>query len=511
MLIVQNSHQQYQKFVENSLNKLFILTNQHSTILENQNLILKFWNADFYSLIPILKPLYSSSKGRPSKDIVALFRFLLLMAEVGEASIPQWVKTLRSHPFYAIISGFVPQCLYTSSYKPLFNSLPGIGTFYDFMNKLIRSDKLYHKSKLKKIKRKPKKKQKKNHKANEPKSTLTERIVKRVLKYDNSKLPDSFESNLNTILKSVFVSPSLKSGLLGDVNKFNIAADGTILSSHTSPFGKKVCNCKLLPGQKCDCKRKFTDPDAAWGWDSYHEVYVFGHGFHTFTACSSKYDLPMHIKSVSAARHDAITGIYHLKEFVDSYPDIKIYSAAYDSAYDFNYFYLLNEHYGIAPVIELNKRSLSSKPNSSNLLVAINDNGIHFAKKCGKQLRNWGIIKKSFRRNWLFPAQCDNCNGCDIKSCNSYYQPLKANPRYSTRILRNSDQWKHIYKRRTTTERVWDRIKNDFNAEFTAVYSKAALVTRVFIGAFCSYVDAWAKESTLEISDVFHALARFAA
>ncbi|MTI84914.1 MAG: hypothetical protein FH756_13705, partial [Firmicutes bacterium] len=51
------------------------------------------------------------------------------------------------------------------------------------------------------FKRKPKKKQKKNQKMNSSKPGVVERLVNRVLKYDNSKLPDNLESTLNHILK----------------------------------------------------------------------------------------------------------------------------------------------------------------------------------------------------------------------------------------------------------------------------------------------------------------------
>lgn len=513
MLTVQNSHKQYQNFVETHMDVLYIQTNQHDTLFQRQNLIIKFWQVDLTKIIDILKPLYSkTTKGAPPKDAIALFRSLLLMTETGEISIAKWVSTLHSEPFYAILSGFIPTCCKPSEFNHYFDSLPGVGTFYDFMKKLIRADRKFHKSKLKKFRRKPKKKGRKNQKANEPKSTLTERIVKRVLKYDDTKLPDTIETTLNIILKEVFVKPSLSSGLLGDINNFNIAADGTLVRSHTSHFGKKVCDCKLKPGEKCNCHRKFTDPDATWGWDSFHEAYVYGHTFHGFTACGSKYDLPLHIKSVSAARHDSITGIYHLKELIDSYSDTNIhfYSACYDSAYDFTYFYILNEHYTIAPVIDLNKRC-TLNPESGNSLVQYDDKGIPHTAACGKSLRNWGIINKSNRRKWLFPVQCNNCNKCSIESKKSYYQPLKSNPRYFCRILRGSEQWKSLYSRRSTTERVWDRLKNDFNAEHATVFSRELITIRMFLGAFCTYIDAWFKESKLTLIDIFPYLKDLAA
>ena len=48
---------------------------------------------------------------------------------------------------------------------------------------------------------------------------------------------------------------------------------------------------------------------------------------------------------------------------------------------------------------ELNGRNL--KPASKDELVKFDDNGIPHGKICGHKLRNWGLIKKSFRRKIL--------------------------------------------------------------------------------------------------------------
>lgn len=76
---------------------------------------------------------------------------------------------------------------------------------------------------------------------------------------------------MNNILKELFVIPSLSMGVLGDPSKLNIAGDGTCMPSQASPYSKKICDCKLKPGERCDCYRKFTDPSARWGWDSFNE------------------------------------------------------------------------------------------------------------------------------------------------------------------------------------------------------------------------------------------------
>ncbi len=429
MLNVRYSHNQYQNFVKDFLTRYFVSTSQH-IITTRASLIIKLWIADLTGIVDLIKSRYArSNRGTPPKDAVAMFRSLILMTLTGETSIPNWVNTLRSEPFYAILSGFLPACFSTSKVEGIpADPIPGVGTFYDFMDRLIRKDRILYKSKLRKLKCKPKKKQKKNQKINSSKPGVVERLVKRVLKYDNSKLPDNLEITLNHILKDVFVMPSLSMGILGDPDKLNIAGDGTCMPTHASPYGKKVCDCKLKPGERCDCLRLFADPTASWGWDSYNEQYFYGHTFHEFTASDSFYSLPIHIKCVTGERHDSVTGIYELKELVDLYPEINFYSAAFDSAYDANAFYLFNMHYGINPIIDLNSRS--SNPNSGNELVEIDENRIPHCKGLRHQLRNCGLMGKSYRHKWLFPVQCDVCDKCHAHSKKTFYTKTRDNPRF---------------------------------------------------------------------------------
>ncbi|MGB9592495.1 MAG: transposase, partial [Candidatus Kryptoniota bacterium] len=295
----------------------------------------------------------------------------------------------------------------------------------------------------------------------------------------------------------------------GDKDNFNIAGDGTCMPTHASHRGKKICSCDLKPGHSCDCMRKFMDPTASWGWDSYNEAWFYGHSFHCFTACDSFYSLPIHIKCVTAERHDSVTGVYALAELLRLYPEFWFKTAVFDSAYDSNYFYLLNLNYGINPVIDLNERA--SKPVSCNELIEYDEYGIPHGKVCGLRFRNWGLMQESFRRKWLFPAQCDNCNRCPAKSNWCKYTPTKENPRYFSPILRGTDEWRSRYKRRSTTERLWDRVKLDFKAETAVVYSKEQRIVRVFLGAFCCYIDAWFNESSLRITDIFPGLQGVAA
>jgi len=511
MLTLKYSHVQYQNFVHDMLTKFYIETKQQITLTTNFLYISKLWNADLTGIVPFMRTYYSAStQGAPPKDPVAMFRSFILMSFNGETSISDWVDTLRSNPFFAIVSGFLPACLGYSRIKGLdADPIPGIGTFYDFMDRLIRQDRKLFRSKLRRRRRKPKSKQKKNRKMDSPPTTLTERLFNRIIKFSHSKLPDSIESLLNKILKELFVLPSLKMGLLGDPNKFNIAGDGTCMPTHASHFGKKVCKCELKRGEQCNCERIFTDPTATWGWDSYNEKYFYGHTLHSFTASDSFFSLPIHIKCVTGERHDSVTGIFALKELIDLYPELKFNYSIFDSGYDNVSFYLLNQFYNINPIIALNSRS--SKPSSNDALIEFNEDGIPCAKKCVHKLRNWGIIKKSFRRKWLFPVQCDSCKKCDVSSNKTFYTPTANNPRYFGPVLRNTRQWKRLYKRRTTTERFNDRLKNDFKVKDAVIYSRERRVFRAFVAAFCCYIDAWSNKKPSKIADIFPVIKTLAA
>ncbi|ACV63936.1 hypothetical protein Dtox_3194 [Desulfofarcimen acetoxidans DSM 771] len=133
----------------------------------------------------LIKSQYSSSnRGAPPKDPVAMFRSLILMTLTGETSIAKWVDTLKSDPVYAILSGFLPACFSSGKVSDIpADPIPGVGTFYDFMDRLIRKDRILYKSKLRKSKRKPKEKQKKNKKMDSSKPGVVNRLVDRVLKY----------------------------------------------------------------------------------------------------------------------------------------------------------------------------------------------------------------------------------------------------------------------------------------------------------------------------------------
>lgn len=66
-----------------------------------------------------------------------------------------------------------------------------------------------------------------------------------------------------------------------------------VFSTGASHYGIKDFDCHKEGNYKCDCPRRFSDPDANWGWDSYREIYIYGYSDYTFTAANSPNDLPI--------------------------------------------------------------------------------------------------------------------------------------------------------------------------------------------------------------------------
>jgi hypothetical protein len=106
------------------------------------------------------------------------------MCQYGNGgSITDWVETLKSEPLWAILSGFKP------------DDVPGVGTFYDFNDRLCDFDKGKRVERTKKMRKpksksKPKKKYKKNQKKPPKHKGIVKKIVKRIRRDEDKHSPN---------------------------------------------------------------------------------------------------------------------------------------------------------------------------------------------------------------------------------------------------------------------------------------------------------------------------------
>jgi hypothetical protein len=142
-------------------------------------------------------------------------------------------------------------------------------------------------------------------------------------------------------------------GLLGDISELSVAFDSSSYKSGASHYGVKVCDCRLKGIYNCTCPRRFSDPEATWGWDSYRNQWFYGSTLFTVTASDNPYDLPVYMRIVQANRHDSVTTIFTLRDIHSLYYDLKFKHFIADGAMDNYPTYDLLKHYNMIPFIAL--------------------------------------------------------------------------------------------------------------------------------------------------------------
>lgn len=490
LLKASPSHQEFQNFVKEQLQLHYLRNGLFNVVLLNEKFLARVWCTDLSKVADIVGWRYSPNKGAPARDPVAMFRSLLLMEFVRERSLDTWVSTMRSEDFFAILSGFLP------------GDVPGVGTFYDFIKRLWLSTSAHLSSKVRKPRRKPRKGAKKGDKSPLRRPGAVKRLVDRYLAHPplfHSRPHDLFQK----IFKECFVVPSAKHGLLGDVNAFSIAGDGTSARTGASRYGKLICDCRKNGVFNCNCHRKFSDPDAAWGWDSYREEFYFGRTLYAFSAADSSYDLPVYLNFFKAYRHDSLAFVYSFFDFLQLNPDFKLKECMLDSAHDAYAIYELLHHYDVAAFIDLNLRAQGM--GSCRDGFSLTKEGLPVCP-AGHIMAYHGFCKDRQRHKWRCPktrkkwlVSCDS--PCSVSPYGRvFYTREKDNLRFFTRIPRGSKLFKARFRRRTTVERFFKRIKEDYLFERkTKTRSSMNWYFRAFAVSMCTHIDAWVKHFNLDM------------
>ena len=143
-------HCAYQNFVTENLRKYY--PNPDLISRATWDIIERFWHLDLSYTDDLLRNKYSVFGPKP-RTPSCMQRSYLLSIDFKVDSITDWAAQLKINPLYAILSGFE------------FGDTPGIGTFYDFFDRLWNSedDNLSpheHPIKKKKVKNRKRKEQK---------------------------------------------------------------------------------------------------------------------------------------------------------------------------------------------------------------------------------------------------------------------------------------------------------------------------------------------------------------
>lgn len=465
------SHSEYQKFVISELSDL-ARVNPHA-LLEYQNEISKVFILNLDLLKPIIAHLYSTT-GRPSNLQPEIFRSFILMNSLG-FTLDNWLVKLHNNYVLRVLIGGV---------------VPSLGSHYDFINRIYKLDE---KPKHKLKERKPTKKIGKNKKLPNRHSGVVGRIVIRILK--GKKFNCKAEAVLHKIFADVCVKSSTDLGLIG--KKVSISGDGTCIKTGASNFGVKTCECKDF---SCNCTRKFSDPNASWGWDSHNGYYFYGYTGYFISTYNNvlKTDLPLYLRLVDAKRHDSVSAVVSLAEMRDLYPNLAFETFISDSASDNYPTYELLDKWNMNAVIALNTKNKGNFKNSPP--IGVNEHGAPICSGGNAMIYAGFYDKDRCRIKWRCPRVMGKCYaGEACKSCSqsSYGRTVHTHPSWDLRqfstIPRGTKQWKDKMKERTAAERVNNRILHDYGIENSKARGKKRISFLTTIAGFNIHLDARLK------------------
>jgi hypothetical protein len=437
-----------------------------------------------------------------------MLRSCLAMMLCGVTSFDTWVAMMLDEPFYALISGFDPR------------DVPGVGTFYDFQDRLLQLPRQARTQLHRPYRRRDQRDKACQHKDKNdlrPHVDIVNRLANRIQardfhpthlsailqgKADLSALP-KHEQILHTLLLTCFVSRSVELELI-DLDNLHVAGDGSKLPTWANPHGKKLCRCDnrgKKAQDRCHCHRAYRDPLALWGWDSYRECWVYGHSIYELTAYSFQHacQLPLIVSMADCNRHDSVHGLVALYRGREIFA-LPIQTASLDAAHDaLGFFRLATQRWRLALVIPLNQR------NKDNLQYAGPLRLVDGVPICPAELpmRYNGFCPDRLRIKWRCPLAASTKTP-ELSSCPHFAQDCSPSPygrvvytypqenyRLHTLIPRDSDLWNCHKDQRSCAERSVKRKKLDFALLQIRTAGRERWFFRLILAAMCQHIAAW--------------------
>ena len=393
------------------------------------------WNADLDTLGSTICRHYSRT-GRPARDPAAMLRCMLLMTFCRCRRITDWVTRLRREPVLNIACGF-----------PV-DDLPGASTCLDFLDRLApgpRRRYALRRPSARRLRLRP------GEKLPPKRRGLLNRLVRRLMRTTETRRDPGAGWNellLRTALASV------ERGLIPNAAAMTVAGDGTHLESGCYSHGHKTCECPK--SRPCDHPRRYTDPGALNGWDSYRSRCVVGRTLFTVAEAESENGLPLSLVLSPGNRHDSLSGAIAVHGACLAYrhSPIALRRGLFDCAHEGEPFLRLCHHDRLDPIVARAKRGAKPKAPVARRLAK---HGIrldpHGVPVCAANLpmRSHGRSKPHV---WTWT--CPLAGKCPTP-CNYAHSALCLNatqdPRALTPTPRATPARARLFKRRTAVER----------------------------------------------------------
>ena len=409
-------HSTYQNFVVENLRKYY--PNPDALSRSTWDIIDRFWNLDLSYTDELMRSRYSVFGPRP-RTPSCMQRSYLLSIDFKVTLLTDWAAQLKINPLYAILSGFEV------------GDTPGVGTFYDFLNRLWDSDSDNLNPHVRPVKSKEVKKPKqKGAKAESVEKTTVEQLFKN-LEQKSFSIDEHPYGSLFRLYQKEFLEQSVKRELITP-ESLAVAGDGTpVMTSHRERR-KRICDCAEKGITDCKCDRYFSQPDCDIGWDSSRDCFYHGYDLYMIVASDSDSDLPIFPLLNPASKHDShgfLETYFRMKSFL---PDFHVNKWLLDSAHDAMPYYLYCRKNGISPFIDLNeKRGIKVKYKDD---FTIGKDGVPVCL-AGLKMNHDGTEPSKARIKYRCPL-ASRKNGCscahpcsDSKYGRTVHLAMKDNPR----------------------------------------------------------------------------------
>ena len=424
-------HTAYQTFVLENLRKYY----PDPTVFAKStwDIIERFWNLDLSYTDELLRSKYSVFGPKP-RTPSCMQRSYLLSIDFKVHSLTDWAAQLKINPLYAILSGFQ------------FGDTPGVGTFYDFLDRLWDSDSDNLSPHIHPIKKKKVKKPKQKGDKAEPIEKVTVEQLFQSMEYSSFSIDEQPYTSLFKIYDHEFLSVSISKGLI-DISNLSIAGDGMPVTTSARERKHRICECSKNGITSCHCDRYFSQPDCDIGYDSSRECFYHGYHLYILVAANSESDLPLFPLFTPASKHDSHG---FLEAFTIGKDGVPICKAGRKMNHD------------------------GSEPSKTRLKF-----------RCPLASRKYG---------------CSCSTPCsDSKYGRTVHFAMKDNPRLINFPPRDSEEWKLEYNARTSAERSNKREKIDFQLESGRHRSTKMWYCRLYHILMLQHLDVWDLpfESTL--------------
>jgi len=471
------SHSDYQNFVVENLRKYY--PNPDSIARSTWDIIDRFWNLGLSYTDEKLKSTYPVFGPKPRAPSY-MHRSYLLSLDFKVTSLTEWAAQLKINPLYSILSGFE------------FGNTPGVGTFYDFLDRLWNSDENNLTPHIHPVQASVRKPSAKGANAKPVEKISVGQLLHRL---ENTSFPISAQpyASLFDLFNQEFLQQSASNGLISP-DALALAGDGTPVVTSARERKHRVCDCLSKGIRDCSCDRYFPQPDCGIGWDSSRSCFYHGFDLYMLVASDSESGLPVFPLLNPASRHGShgfLHTFFRMKSFL---PEFQISNLLLDSAHDAMPLYKYCKRKGITPFIGLNeKRGIKVKYKDD---FTIGKDGVPICKE-GRRMNHDGSGPSKNRIKFRCPLAsrkygCSCEHPCsDSRYGRTVHLATKDNPRLINIPPRDSDEWKTQFNARTSAERSNKREKYDFLLENGRHRSTKMWYCRLYNIMMLQHLDAW--------------------